>query len=174
MKNKNLCTVFIFIMLAVFTVGLYAQEQGKNNQLSFGTSCLVALSDKTLSIGPGLQVSWLAPGFFTDFLGLGIHVGLIMPIGQEIGYGVTLIAGPGMTIFDNSKFRIPVTLGMHINYAFIQLPEFWVWNFGIGAVSDFVWQFGRKWYAYGRVQAVLNIGSFEFLATPGLGLGLSF
>jgi len=160
--------------MTVFCVDLYAQEQGKSDQLSFGASCIIALSDETVSVGPGLQVSWVSPCLFTDFLGLGIHGGLIMPIGQEIAYGLTLIAGPCMTVYDNDTFRIPITLGINANYVIIQLPEFWVWNVGIGAVSDFVWQINQKWFTYGRVQAVFNLGAFEFLITPGLGMGFCF
>jgi hypothetical protein len=173
MNNRKVCIVAVLILVTVFTTGLHAQEQGKNNQLSFGAACLVALSDNTVSVGPSIQVSWLNPSLFTDFLGLGIHFGLIMPIGQEIGYGATLIIGPSMTVFNNGTFRIPITLGVHADHVVLQYPDLWVWNVGAGAVADFVWQFGKKWYAYSRVQAAFNFGAFEFLITPGLGMGIS-
>jgi hypothetical protein len=99
-----------------------------------------------------------------------------MPIGEELGLGATLIAGPSITAYDNGTFRIPITLGLHANYVMLtanaENPMTWVWNIGAGAVNDFVWQFGEKWYAYGRIQIVCNFGALEFLASPGLGAGI--
>ena len=173
-SNKIYFGIVLFLTVA-FTAGLHAQES-KNNQLSFGAACLVALSDDTVSAGPGLQFSWLNPRLFRDFMGLGVHTGLIMPIGENSGYGATLIAGPSIIAFDNGVFRIPITLGVHADYVMTDSPQgdyLWVWNIGAGAVADFVWQFGKKWYAYGRVQMACNFGKFEFHLTPGLGMGLS-
>jgi hypothetical protein len=177
MNNKVVYVAAVFAILAVFSVGLYAQEQDKSSQLSFGASCTVALSDGTVSVGPGLQFSWLRPRQFNNFLGLGVHFGLLAPIGEEFGIGATLIAGPSMTVYDNGVFKIPITLGIHADFVIgiigaTSFSEIWVWNVGAGAVTDFVWQFGSKWYAYGRVQAACNFGAFEFHITPGLGMGI--
>ncbi|MCL1815781.1 MAG: hypothetical protein FWG27_08200 [Treponema sp.] len=175
--SKKLCIGIALVMMAVFTANLYAQkaDQSKNNQFSFGAACLVALSDDTVSVGPSLQFSWLNPRLFRNFIGLGVHAGLIVPIGEYSGYGATLIAGPAMTVFDNGLFRIPITLGAHADFVmFMEIADRWVWNIGAGTVADFVWHFGTKWYAYGRVQMACNFGEFEFLITPGLGMGFSW
>ncbi|MCL1813394.1 MAG: hypothetical protein FWG29_07715 [Treponema sp.] len=175
--SKNVCIGTVLVMLAVFTASLYAQEaeQSKTNYFSFGAACIVAFSDDMISAGPGLQFSWVKSRLFTNFLGMGIHIAAIMPIGEDIGLGATLIAGPAMIVFDNGKFKIPITLGVHGDFVMGGERDLdWVWNIGAGAVADFVWQFGKKWYAYARVQMACNFGVFEFHLTPGLGMGLSW
>ena len=180
MKKK---TVIAAALLLAFAAAAWGQETPgpRTNHLSFGLGGLVALSDGMVSLGPGLQVSWFNPRLFTSALGLGIHFGAFLPIfvgalneQATLGVAATLLAGPSRTFFDNGRFRIPVTLGIHVDYVVdVEYLKSWVWNIGAGAAADIIWQFGRKWYAYGRVQAACNFGKFEFLVTPGLGVGYS-
>ena len=149
--------------------------QPKNNYVSFGGACLIAISDDMVTASPSVQVSWVNPRLFMDLFGLGVHAGAFMPIiidATFTGLGATLIAGPAMVVFDKGAFSIPITVGAHADY--FSFGEKWVWNIGAGAVADFVWQFGKKWFAYGRVQMACNFGAFEFHITPGLGMGLSW
>jgi hypothetical protein len=52
--------------------------------------------------------------------------------GTEMIWGATLIAGPAM-VFDMGMFRIPVTLGIHVDYAiaFFSVIDPTPWVFGI-------------------------------------------
>ncbi|MCL2601499.1 MAG: hypothetical protein FWD91_01665 [Treponema sp.] len=136
-SNKRVFIGIVCVMLAA-TSSLYAQEDQRSsgNQVSFGGGAIIAVSDGGISLGPALQVSWVNTGLFTDRLGLGIHPSIMMPIGDEIGLGATLIAGPAMTVFDNGTFRIPITLGLHADYVFaMQVEGRWVWNIGAGTVN---------------------------------------
>ena len=151
----------------------------KSAYVAFGGACTFTLSDDAVAAGPGVQVSWVKPRLFMDSFGLGVHAGAFVPflISEESvktfsGLGAALIVGPAMVVFNKGAFSIPVTVGVHADY-FITRDASWVWNIGAGAVADFVWQFGKKWFAYGRAQMACNFGKFEFLITPGLGLGFS-
>ena len=80
-------------------------------------------------------------------------------------------------IYDNGVFAIPVTAGVHYNVvgAWAGATGGFGMNIGAGASFDFLWRFGQKWHAYGRVMAVYNFAAGgEFLMFPGLGLGFSF
>jgi hypothetical protein len=164
---------------AVFAAGLGAQEgqRPRANHVSLGLSWLTALSDGMVTGHPGVQLSWFNPRLFTDRVGLGVHGGLSAAMYEKKfrGIAATLLAGPAVTIFDNGRFRLPLTLGVHADYFRMKDKSLtrWTWNIGAGAATDLIWQFGGKWYAYGRVQAACNFGAFEFLVTPGLGVGIS-
>ena len=170
MNKQKICALVVFAVVAILNLNAQEGEALKNRQTSFGAAFIIALSDDMVSVGPSVQFSQVYSSLFTDFIGLGIHGGLIMPISEDIGFGVTLIAGPSITIYDNSQFKIPITLGMHANY--VISGNHWIWNIGTGLVTDFVWQFSSRWFGYGRVQMACNFGAFEVLITPGLGLGL--
>ena len=152
--------------------------QPKSNYVPFGGACIFTISDDMVAEVPNVQVSWVKPRLFMDLFGLGVHAGLFVPVfiyKESViigGLGATLIAGPAMVVFNKGAFSIPVTVGVHADY--LILINRWVWNIGAGAVADFVWQFGKKWFAYGRVQMACNFGAFEFHITPGLGMGLSW
>ena len=150
--------------------------QPKNNYVSFGGACLIAISDDMVTASPSVQASWVTPRLFMDLFGLGVHVGVIAPFTLDpfqVALGATLIAGPAMVVFDKGAFSVPLTVGAHADYISFDNKK-WVWNIGAGAVADFVWQFGKKWFAYGRMQMACNFGAFEFHITPGLGMGLSW
>ena len=171
---KKLLLVLLFLLIIVF---IHGQEKDANN-LDFGIACLIAVSDDTVAPGPGVAVSWYNSKLF-GAVGIGTYIHLVTPLlnadYDRINMGMTtsLLAGINYIIFDNGTFTLPVTAGFHISH--VTTFQIWTINLGIGTNIDFLWRFGIKWHAYGRVMAAYNFGaSGEFLFYPGLGVGLSF
>jgi hypothetical protein len=175
--NKRWWMLAVALLLAA-GAGLFAQERrGPAPQyFSAGAGLLTAFSDGKVSLSPGLQAAWVNPRLFTNFMGLGVHAGAYVHIDTSPvkvnGFIASLLAGPAFMVFDNGRFRLPVTAGVHADYA--RASGDWVWNIGAGAAADLVWQFGERAYAYARVQGACNFGVLEFLLSPGLGVGLRF
>jgi len=186
MKNRKLLALAVILMITLFAANIHAQEAAypaeANNNIAFGAEGLFAFDKIGVSMGPGLQVSWYNSKLFMDAFGLGVHVGILMPIyEQKLNLAISGIVGATYTVFDNGVFAIPITAGLHFDYiTAIYDPEIGLItynsaiNLGLGVVGDFVWRFSEKWHAYGRVAFALNFGAFEFLLMPGIGVGVRF
>ena len=186
MKKKMFMGIIVIIMM-IFTTNIYAQE-AKNNHFAFGAGAMISIDTVEVALAPGLHFSWYNSKLFKNFIGLGAHVGVYMPItARRLSLVASGIFGAAYTVFDNGKFAIPITAGLHFDYVralydkqygeFVtadEYPNIQAINLGIGAVGDFEWHFGKKWYAYGRLTLACNFaGGFEFLLTPALGMGFS-
>ena len=182
-KNFLRAVIFVFVLSSA---GLYAQEAEKNNYLAFGLGGFFPIDkigiEYGIPPGPSVQISWYNPVLFYDFMGLGVHLDIGMPFrveedGLKGGAVVSsIIAGPIFTVFNNGTFTIPITAGFHFNYAVIFSKETnHCINLGLGAVSDFVWNFSKKWQAFLRLNMAINFpGGFEFFLAPALGMSFRF
>lgn len=174
--KKILLVLFFFLTI----LSLHSQSN-RNNNIDFGLTCLIAVSNDTAVPAPGISAAWYNTNLFGLF-GFGTYLNVVMPImafddGDEKEYvtGIvgSFLAGPNYMIYNNGVVAFPVTLGFHFD--FISTANNIKINLGIGTVIDFIYKFNEKWHAYARVLAVYNFGSGgEFLAFPGIGAGFSF
>ena len=172
----------IFLLFLLSTVFFIHGQEQRNNNLNFGLTCLVAFSNDTVAPGPGAAIGWYNTKLFGP-VGLGTHIHTVIPLVKadfdriKSGIATSLLLGVSYMIFDNNTIALPVTAGFHISHATGSGSgsDIWTINLGTGANFDFLWRFGRQWYAYGRIMASYNFGANgEFLLFPGLGAGFSF
>jgi hypothetical protein len=181
MKKSKLLAIAVIMVMALSAANIHAQEA--NNHLAFGVGGLFSIDKIGVGMGPGLQVSWYNSKLFNNFIGLGAHLGVLMPITKErLSLGISATVGATYTVFDNGTLAIPITAGLHFDFvtALLNIETgdglvgMYAMNIGLGVVTDFEWHFSQKWYAYGRVALAFNFGAFEFLLMPGIGMGFSF
>ena len=183
MQIKKIFLFVSLLLMITFANSLFAQEaqNDKENYFNFGLAGLVAVSDGGVSPGAGVAVSWNNPRLFTNWLGIGTHLNLLLPVvsnedGIEFGIVASVLVGPSIIAFERGAFSLPVTLGYHFDYVrALAEGDRWAINMGIGVCADAVFQLGRKWNIFGRVTAIYNFGAGgEFLLIPTIGTGFKF
>jgi hypothetical protein len=175
--------IFVLLVAALLPTALFGQEKVRNNNIDFGLTCLLAVSDGTFAPGPGFAADWYNAKLF-KYLGMGAFVDIVVPLVKafsdssvtNFGLTASVLVGPAYMLFDNGTVALPLTVGYHFDWV-AGFPGSFIWsiNMGVGANFDAVWRFGKRWHGYARIRAAYNFGGGgEFLMFPGLGVGKSF
>jgi len=124
---------------------------------------------------------------YTDFFGMGSYANIAFPLGYTItadGYtesenklssnlifSVDGFTGPVFMLFNNDKFCLPVSIGIH--YYLIMVLEGIGYSFGLSANITGEYHINEQLYAYARFQFSYGfLGSQTMIISPCIGIAV--